>query len=174
MRRNILNPLLSFKRLDGLLKDFRVLDLETVDPFVKRILRVLVFSLLGLVLLFSAVFYFSPRVDYSNPQRLRLLGSKSFSTELWKSSGSEERGEMVHDFSVSRLSGGLTRAQALELLGPPTATYLDEANLAYRVGNPEVSSRFGNGFLFVLVPDPKTHVYSRFWIEPFPEDALKK
>ena len=81
---------------------------------------------------------------------------------------------MIYDFSISRLVKGLTRSEVLELLGKPTATYLNESNLAYRVGSPEISSRFGSGFVFVLVPDPETQTYSRFWIEPFPEDTLKK
>lgn len=137
-------------------------------------LKILVYSILGLALLFGGVFLFSPRVNYQNPERLRPLGTETFDRARWKNASSEARGAMVYDFVAAKHFQGKDATALVELLGPPTGRYLDPKNLAYAVGTSAVKSRFGERFTFALVWNPKTNAYDHFWIEPFPEEALRK
>ncbi len=138
-----------------------------------KFLKVLGFSLLGLVVLFGGVFLFSPRVNYQNPERLRALGTEPFQAELWSKADAEARGRQLYDFVSRGLFKGKSEAALKALLGEPTARYLHPRNLAYQVGPAGVKSRFGERFTFALVRDPKADAYQAFWIEPFPEEVWK-
>jgi hypothetical protein len=135
---------------------------------IGNFLRILLFSFVGLVLVFGAVFLFSPRVDYQNPERLKILGTEAFDSARWKVSGPEVRGRMVYDL-VKR--GLYKEGDPRALLGEPTARYLDPKNLAYQVGSLTVKSRFGAGYTFAIVPS--SNKGAAFWIEPFPEETQK-
>jgi hypothetical protein len=137
-------------------------------------LRVIVFSLVGLAVLFGGVFLFSPKVNYQNPERLRPLGTEPFDPARWAASDAEQRGTMVYDFVRQRRFEAKEPREIVELLGAPTARYLNANNLAYRVGTSAVKSRFGERFTFALIWNEHTKRFDRFWIEPFPEEALRK
>lgn len=138
-----------------------------------KFLKVLGFSLLGLVVLFSGVFLFSPRVNYQDPERLRVFGAERFERGHWARSDAEGRGRLLFDFVSRGLYKGKTEVELRALLGEPTARYLHPKNLAYQVGPAGVKSRFGERFTFALVQDSKNGSYPAFWIEPFPEEVWK-
>ncbi len=139
-----------------------------------KVFKILGFSLLGLLLLFAGVFVFSPRVNYQSPERLRALGTELFVSERWLASGPEERGQLIFDFVRRRLYLDKGEGEIKQLLGEPTARYLDPKNLAYQVGPAFAKSRFGERFTFALVRNPKTDRFEAFWIEPFPEEAYAR
>jgi hypothetical protein len=139
-----------------------------------KVSRILVFSVLGLVILFGGVFLFSPRVNYQNPDRLRPLGVESFDVEKWRAADPEGRGALIHDFIRRGLHLGKTEGEIKALLGEPTARYLDPRHLAYQVGPAGPKSRFGDRFTFVLVRNKQTDRFEAFWIEPFPEEFFAK
>lgn len=135
--------------------------------------KVLGFSLLGLVILFGGVFLFSPRVNYQDPERLRPLGVEPFEPAQWGSADTEARGRYVYDFIRRGLYLGKSEAELKALLGEPTSRYLEPKNLAYQVGPASVKSRFGERFTLAFIRNPKSDRFEAFWIEPFPEEALK-
>ena len=137
-------------------------------------LKILGYSILGLIGFFGGVFLFSPRVDYQDPERLHPLGTEAFHPDRWKAASPEARGAMVYDFVSKREYKERDAVALVDLLGEPTARYLNPKNLAYQVGPSDVKSRFGERFTFALVWNPKTNSFDKFWIEPFPEEVFKR
>jgi hypothetical protein len=94
------------------------------------------------------------------------LGAKEFTVQAWTSAGQEGRGEMVASLLAKHRFTGAPARDVKALLGPPTAYYDYDENLAYLVGPRSVKSSYGDGYLLVFVTDKNRGLVTEVRILP--------
>lgn len=104
-------------------------------------------------------------------EQAKLLGTKTFSKEVWASANQEQRGEMVYSFLSQHQPQSLSSSSVKELLGVPTGYYDHEENPAYLVGPSTVDSKYGKGYLLAFIADKATGKIMAVKIVPEPRVA---
>ena len=117
------------------------------------------------ILIVGFVFIFATFGCSSNSlEDLKILGTNSFSKDVWVDASQEERGKMVfsllHKYKVTKM-----KVEDIQsLLGKSTAYYDYDEFPAYLVGPKNIESQYGNGYILAFPFDRKLGMVRKYLI----------
>lgn len=104
---------------------------------------------------------------YSVERQARKFGDREFSVQAWAQASQAQRAEMTASFLEQYDASDFDSREKVEaLLGPQTAYYDYDTNVAYVVGPNTVETMYGPGYLWVFEADKYDGQIKRVYFVP--------